>query len=151
MLLVVVLHCSRIYSVSADWVASDRSNSIVFDLIGGTISAFAMPAFFLIAGFFSVSTLTRYRTTWFLKSRMMRLGIPLISTALTFNVLQVYVCVWHQYPNAVGILKFIRCDLPKMWVTVHGIRGVFAQWRQRRSHHMVVFSIERNKRQATPA
>lgn len=114
--LVVVLHCSNIYSVSADWRVSDPSNSIAFDLITGAIATFVMPAFFLIAGFFSALSLNTHGTSGFLKSRMMRLGIPLISTALTFNLLQMYVCVSYQSEQPLGFLSFIRNHLPEMWL-----------------------------------
>ena len=76
MISVVILHCSNIYAVSGHWILSDPNTSIVFDLIHGTISTFAMPTFFLIAGFFSLLTLNRYGPSRFLKTRMKRLGIP---------------------------------------------------------------------------
>jgi len=112
------MHCSNIYSVSANWRVSDPSTSIAFDLISSTISVFVMPAFFLIAGFFSGRSLSKHGTSEFLKSRAMRLGIPLVATALTFNSLQMYVCAAYSSEQPLGLLQFIRSDLPKAWL--HG-------------------------------
>ena len=59
-----------------------------------------MPAFFLIAGFFATLLLRRSSPAEFLCERLRRIGIPLLSTLLTFNLVQVWLLQKHGTPGA---------------------------------------------------
>lgn len=89
MILGIVLHAAVIYS-SSSWLAAEQS-SVIYNNIVSIIHLFRMPAFFIVSGFFTHMTLSRYRYDEFLKIRLPRLAIPLIMTVLTLNSLQYFI------------------------------------------------------------
>lgn len=89
MLLGVVIHAADPYAVGSRWLVRDPNGSVFFDRLVDAIHTFRMPAFFLISGFFSMLLLRRWATSQFLRDRARRIGLPLIATLLTFNLLQV--------------------------------------------------------------
>ena len=91
MLLGVFLHTARIYDTESSWLISDNTSSFFFDAVGYVIHTFRMPAFFIISGFFCYMTLKKYPLTHFLKVRLSRIIVPLVSVAVLFNVTQIYV------------------------------------------------------------
>jgi glucan biosynthesis protein C len=94
MVLGVVLHAARVYTVSGRWELHDSAaTNPLFDGIVALISSFRMPAFFVIAGFFAQMTLERHGRKYFLWHRLRRLAIPFLATALLLNSLQ----LWLQY------------------------------------------------------
>lgn len=93
----VVLHTAEIYSVSKDWYISDPNNSIVFDFLYQVIHVFRLPAFFIIAGFFAVFSIQKYGISEFIKLRVTRIGVPLISTGIIFNsITSVFFFYYHK-------------------------------------------------------
>ena len=94
MVLGVVLHAAKVYTVSGRWELHDSAaTNPLFDGIVALISSFRMPAFFVIAGFFAQMTLERHGRKYFLWHRLRRLAIPFLATALLLNSLQ----LWLQY------------------------------------------------------
>lgn len=91
MLLGVVLHSASIYKTSASWAIYDTANSGVFDSLVYLIHLFRMPAFFIVSGFFCHMTLTSYGSPQFLKVRLPRIIVPILTVALTLNTLEMYV------------------------------------------------------------
>ncbi|EAQ98916.1 acyltransferase family protein [Congregibacter litoralis] len=92
MMLGVVLHTAQIYNPDQSWVLyTTTDSSKVAKVFYESIHLFRMPAFFVISGFFCGLTLQRYGALKFLKVRIPRLVIPMVTTALTLNVLQFYV------------------------------------------------------------
>lgn len=89
MLLGVVIHAADPYAVGSRWLVRDPNGSVFFDRLVDGIHVFRMPAFFLISGFFSMLLLRRWSTSRFLRDRVRRIGLPLIATLLSFNLLQV--------------------------------------------------------------
>lgn len=89
MLLGVVIHAADPYAVGSRWLVRDPNGSVFFDRLVDAIHTFRMPAFFLISGFFSMLLLRRWSTSQFLRDRARRIGLPLLATLLTFNLLQV--------------------------------------------------------------
>lgn len=89
MLLGVVIHAADPYAVGSRWLVRDPNGSVFFDRLVDSIHTFRMPAFFLISGFFSMLLLRRWSTSKFLRDRVRRIGLPLIATLLSFNLLQV--------------------------------------------------------------
>ncbi|MCA9084296.1 MAG: acyltransferase family protein [Planctomycetaceae bacterium] len=91
MMLGVVLHAANVYSVSVHWEISDPESHPFFDAVSGLIHVFRMPAFFIVAGFFAQMTLERYGSRTFLSNRGQRLLVPMITTFVLLNTVQVFI------------------------------------------------------------
>lgn len=89
MLLGVVIHAADPYALGSRWLVRDPNGTVFFDRLVDAIHSFRMPAFFLISGFFSMLLLRRWSTARFLHDRARRIGVPLLATLLTFNLVQV--------------------------------------------------------------
>lgn len=86
MLLGVVLHAALAYAPHGQWLIADRNQHPFFDWLVEIIHLFRMPAFFAISGFFCAMTLSKLSRTTFLRKRLLRIGAPLLTTALLLNV-----------------------------------------------------------------
>lgn len=87
MLLGLVLHSARPYDTGA-WRVKDAQTDVVFDGLIWILHLFRMPAFFVVAGYFAMLLLSRRPTAFFLRERMARVGMPLLATLLSVNVIQ---------------------------------------------------------------
>ena len=87
MVLGVVLHAALIYKSGSEWLVSDPGRSAVFGYIYEGVHAFRMPAFFIISGLLTERVL-RKGPGRFVRDRFVRLGVPLLTTALVLNSAQ---------------------------------------------------------------
>jgi len=110
MLLGVVLHAAYPYSQGAGWLVRDPQRNQFFQHLTRGIHLFRMPAFFLIAGFFAAFLLRRSNPAEFLCERLRRIGVPLLSTLLTFNLAQTWLLQKH------GALPSIN-EVRAMWLS----------------------------------
>lgn len=106
MLLGVVLHAANPYRIDAHWLVVDASRSPVLEAIAVAIHAFRMPAFFVVAGYFSMLLLRRQPPAAFLRERLRRTLLPTLAVLLSFNLLQ----VWFLAP-AVPAERFVQAAL----------------------------------------
>ncbi|MDB5103722.1 MAG: acyltransferase 3 [Fibrobacteres bacterium] len=90
MVLGVFLHASYIYAGDAPWLVKDADTSRVLSWVNAFIHFFRIPCFFILSGFFAQMLLEKQGQGGFLKSRLSRLGLPLLSTAVLFNSVQSY-------------------------------------------------------------
>lgn len=90
MLLGVVLHSAYPYSDGARWLVRDPQRNSFFQALTQSIHLFRMPAFFLVAGYFAALLLRRSNAADFLGERLRRIGLPLLSTLFTLNLLQTW-------------------------------------------------------------
>lgn len=86
MLLGVVLHAALAYAPHGQWLIADGSQHPFYDWLVELIHLFRMPAFFAISGFFCAMTLSKLSRRTFLRKRLLRIGLPLLTTALLFNL-----------------------------------------------------------------
>ncbi len=86
MMLGVVLHTLAIYTVNSDWKVSSTESTDYADPILNVIHLFRMPAFFIIAGYFSALVLVKQGAMPYVKSRFIRLGVPLIFAGILLNI-----------------------------------------------------------------
>jgi len=86
MMLGVVLHTMAVFSVDGNWNISADKSVAYADPVRDFIHLFRMPAFFIIAGFFSALVLMKQGEKQYLKTRLVRLGIPLLFAGLVFNL-----------------------------------------------------------------
>jgi glucans biosynthesis protein C len=108
MLLGVVLHSAHIYAAGTSWLVKDIERAPLLTWVIAGIHLFRMPAFFFISGFFCALTLERYGSRRFLRRRLPRLLLPLLTVALLINIPQ---AMWLAAnglapgPGALGWLK----------------------------------------------
>jgi glucan biosynthesis protein C len=82
MLLGIPYHASLLYSETITWDIKANETSTFLTVLGGAIVTFRMPAFFLIAGYFSLMIIEKKGCKVWLKSRLIRLGIPFVTALL---------------------------------------------------------------------
>jgi glucans biosynthesis protein C len=129
MILGVVLHAALVYSTQAEWVVSDPQQSPAFDTVYAAIHAFRLPTFFLISGLLCAAGIGAGPGR-FLKSRGVRLAVPLVATAVLVNPVQVVLvsgpaAFWEEFAGGrwVGHLWFL-IDLLAYTVLAAGVRAV---------------------------
>lgn len=90
---VVVWHTATAYLAGAHWYYLDLSTSKVWATVyvpAWFISAFALAPLFLVAGWFSARSVARKGAGGFARTRLLRLGGPLIVFIFLFNPLATY-------------------------------------------------------------
>jgi glucan biosynthesis protein C len=90
MLLGLVYHVTLIYSFFG-WNVTDGSSWDGFGVLSYLLHSFRMPAFFIIAGYFSALSLERSGGRSFLRKRLLRVGVPMVASLLTINVVLWYI------------------------------------------------------------
>lgn len=145
MMLGVILHSSMTYSVRGGWEVHDTATHPIFDLYIAINGTYRMQAFFIIAGFFSQMTLQRHGVTYFLKQRLQRILVPLLTTALTLNIIQLWL-IDYQMPfvevsnRQAGLLNHFQHGdwLQHLWflnvllifsIVALPVYGVLSRWR----------------------
>jgi len=91
MILGIVLHASQIYRPNSTWVIHSENSIFFTDILIKIIHEFRMPTFFIISGYFCLLTLRKYPINIFISKRLLRLVIPLLSTAVLLNSVQALV------------------------------------------------------------
>jgi glucans biosynthesis protein C len=90
---VVVFHTATAYLGGSDWYYMDRTTSKLWSTVAlpaGIISAFALGPLFLVAGWFSARSLAHKGAGAFARTRLLRLGVPLIVFIFVINPLAAY-------------------------------------------------------------
>jgi glucan biosynthesis protein C len=90
MFLGIPYHAARVYGVRFTWAVHSNTVSTAFDWVGFAIHSFRMQVFFIISGYFAGSLLIRRDPFVWLKGRLMRVGVPLISAMILINPIQMY-------------------------------------------------------------
>jgi len=91
MLLGILLHAAAVYSPEQYWLIYSDSPFAFADTINETITLFRMPAFFMLSGFFAAWSLANSSVVSFIRTRVIRIGLPLLSTLIVVNSLQTFV------------------------------------------------------------
>lgn len=82
MLLGIPYHASLLYSQTIPWDIKANETSAILTVMGSAIVTFRMPAFFLIAGYFSLMIIEKKGCKVWQKSRLIRLGVPFLTALL---------------------------------------------------------------------
>ena len=93
MVMGIILHASQVFNQGTHWLIHSPHTTPYAWFLAGAIHTFRMPAFFIISGFFCFLTLQKYGHEYFLKKRLTRILIPLLSTGIIINSLQTLVLV----------------------------------------------------------
>lgn len=103
MLLGIPYHAAMIGLVNAGHGPYAPISFELLTWLAATINAFRMPAFFIVAGFFSALILMRKPPAEWLKSRFFRLGVPFVCATLLINPFQMYLSlISGHYPGMSG-------------------------------------------------
>ena len=127
-LLVFLYHSSRPYNLMENWQFKDPVLSMAFDLPQAVFGIWAMAMFFVLSGISSYYSLARRGPREFLRSRFLRLGVPLIGLGwFVLSPPQVYIervtgTLYHTVPFSGTFLQFI----PEYFRGVYGRGGSFA-------------------------
>ena len=87
----IPFHAALIYSMSHEWSVSSTDKSLFLTWLADFIHTFRMPGFFMLAGMFSIMLLDRQGALPWLKSRLLRLGLPLLFATLLILPFQILV------------------------------------------------------------
>ncbi|MCZ7452037.1 glucans biosynthesis protein MdoC [Rhizobium rhizogenes] len=90
MLLGIPYHASLLYSHALPWDIKDFETSPVLTALGAALVTFRMPAFFLVAGYFSAMVIGKKGKAPWLRQRFLRLGLPFIVAVLILGPLQLF-------------------------------------------------------------
>lgn len=89
MVMGILFHTSLIYREDREWRVFVTDGHSSFIVLCDVLSAFRMPAFFIIAGFFFLYIAQKYDVRYILKDRIIKLGVPVITVGMTFNYIMV--------------------------------------------------------------
>ncbi|MDU6410768.1 MAG: glucans biosynthesis protein MdoC [Yersiniaceae bacterium] len=89
MLLGIPFHLSLIYS-SHEWAVNSQTSSVLLTVLNDVIHAFRMQVFFVISGYFSYMLYERYEPQRWLKVRLERVAIPMLSAVVLITLPQFY-------------------------------------------------------------
>lgn len=96
MLLGVPFHVSLIYS-SQRWAVNSQDPSLWLTILNEFIHAFRMQVFFVISGYFSYMLYLRYQPQRWLKVRLERVGIPMLTAVPLITLPQFFMLkAWSQ-------------------------------------------------------
>ncbi|MBU4530201.1 MAG: acyltransferase family protein [Hoeflea sp.] len=87
----IPFHAAVIYSLSHEWSVSSPDKSQALTWFANFLHTFRMPGFFILAGMFSIMLLDRQGARAWLKSRLIRLGVPLVFATLLILPFQIVV------------------------------------------------------------
>ncbi|MBV6651131.1 MAG: acyltransferase family protein [Hoeflea sp.] len=87
----IPFHAAVIYSLSHEWSVASPEKSQLLTWLADFLHSFRMPGFFLLAGLFSMMLLDRQGAWPWLKSRLTRLGLPLLFATLLIVPFQISV------------------------------------------------------------
>jgi glucan biosynthesis protein C len=85
----IPFHAAVIYSLSHEWSVASPEKSQLLTWLADFLHSFRMPGFFLLAGLFSMMLIDRQGAWPWLKSRLTRLGLPLIFATLLIVPFQI--------------------------------------------------------------
>src|SRR5688572_14418424 len=99
MVLGVVLHAAQVFDPPGDWLMANPETSMFYSYVTDFIDRFGVPVFFLVSGFFTLFVLLRKGPGYFVSSKLERIGVPILTTPLTLNLLQsVFLDHWNGRP-----------------------------------------------------
>ncbi len=116
MFLSVALHSGTVYAPARPWITDNVDRVAFFDWLIFGLHLFITPTFFFVGGFFTVLLLKRRALGDFLWNRFLRTMVPLISIAVTFNMVELYL----RYVHAGGTAS------PLGWVTTDNFADVWS-------------------------
>jgi len=128
MAMVIAHHAAQPYGpTGGDWPIQEPVRAVVLGAFFMVNRSFGMSLFFMVAGYFTVMSCDRSGPVAFLKSRLLRLGIPTLAIGLIMMVLTVF--VFGAEDGQLGPAWPV--NVAHMWFVEHLIlySVVYALWR----------------------
>ena len=107
MLLGIPYHVAMAYRPGQVWIVRSDEGIAAFTWLADIIHYFRMPAFFVIAGYFSALLLTRRAPVSWLKGRFIRLGVPFVATVLTLVPVMNLACEFSNLSYSDALSSFV--------------------------------------------
>lgn len=107
MLLGIPYHVAMAYRPGQTWIVRSDEGIAAFAWLAELIHYFRMPAFFVIAGYFSALLLARRAPGTWLKGRFLRLGVPFIATIVTLVPVMNLACEFSNLPYSRALSSFV--------------------------------------------
>ncbi len=102
MVLGVVLHAGQVFDPAAIWLMTNPEASDFYTHLTAFIHRFRMPVFFMVSGFFTLFVLLPKGPKYFALSKLERIGVPILTVALSLNMLQsVFLDHWNGRPFSI--------------------------------------------------
>ncbi|WP_404405164.1 acyltransferase family protein [Jeotgalibacillus malaysiensis] len=96
----ILYHSALVFSGTVWLISVDNKHSIPFlQYFTESISLFRMPLFLFISGYFAALSVRKYNLKNFTLNKLTRLGIPLVATLLTFNIIERIYILKHNNEN----------------------------------------------------
>lgn len=119
MFLSVALHAGTVYAPARPWITQNTARHDFFDWLIFGFHLFVTPTFFFVGGFFAVLLLKRRAIGDFLQNRLLRTAVPLITIALTLNMVEHYLrWVDNREPGEAGGTGVLNWMGSEAFVTV---------------------------------
>lgn len=120
MFLSVALHAGTVYAPARPWITGNTDNHAFFDWLIFGFHLFVTPTFFFVGGFFAVLLLSRRTVSDFLLNRLLRTGVPLVTIAVTFNMVEHFLRYrdlggTQNFPGWIGSPEFIAIWADGTW------------------------------------
>jgi len=106
MLLGIPYHVAMAYRPGQTWIVRSDEGVAAFTWLADVIHLFRMPAFFVVAGYFSALLLMRRAPIEWLKGRFVRLGVPFVATILTLVPIMNLACEFSNLPYSDALNSF---------------------------------------------
>jgi peptidoglycan/LPS O-acetylase OafA/YrhL len=106
-ILVIAHHVGQAYGpTGGSWPIQEAARTRILGPFFTVNRSFFMSLFFMISGYLMVMSYDRSRPAAFVKSRLLRLGVPLVAFFFLIIPLQQYLC--HCRTHDLGVLSFRR-------------------------------------------
>lgn len=106
-LLILAIHSLQVFNPKKTWLIYIDKGIDFVPYIIDFLMLFTLTSFFIMSGFFAAMSIQKVGSQKFLETRIIRIVIPIIVTALTLNSLQAYMLIqngWMEFE----LLEYIK-------------------------------------------
>jgi glucan biosynthesis protein C len=100
LLLGIPFHAADVFRVNSEWLIAAPVGSPMLVYFIQVVHSFRMFAFFLVSGYLSALILSRKPVGQWLRSRLVRLGVPLLMATLLLGLAEKAIVAVHVYRSA---------------------------------------------------
>jgi len=136
-ILVIAHHVGQAYGpTGGSWPIQEASRAAILGPFFTVNRSFFMSLFFLISGYFMVASYDHHGPGRFLKSRLLRLGVPLLAFFFLIIPVQQYLC--HLHAGDLGGLSFGQYYTTRYFGPINAEANFAHLWYV---EHLLVFSL----------
>jgi surface polysaccharide O-acyltransferase-like enzyme len=115
-IIIVIFHSALSYTTDIVpwWYVTDRNDHQLFDVFILILDYFQLPVLFLIAGFFSISSIEKHGTKAFIITKIRKLIIPLVLLSILYTPVMLFIRYALNTKNPVGYVDYLSSYLPTL-------------------------------------